>query len=55
MSTAQFTLCGREGRELIALALLESRLFDPYLEKGRVLFKGSATVSCLTRRLVDTQ
>lgn len=54
MSTAQFTLCGREGRELIALALLESRLFDPYLEKGRVLFKGSATVSCLTRRLVDT-
>ena len=54
MSTTQFTLCGREGRELIALALLESRLFDPYLEKGRVLFKGSATVSCLTRRLVDT-
>ena len=54
MSTVQFTLCGREGRELIALALLESRLFDPYLEKGRVLFKGSATVSCLTRRLVDT-
>lgn len=53
MSVAQFTLCGRQGRELIALAVYESGLLAPYLESGRVMFKGSATVSCLTRRLAD--
>ena len=51
MSTAQFTLSGRENRELIALCLAESGVLDPYLKGGRILFKGSATVSCLTRRL----
>lgn len=53
MPVAQFTLCGRESRELIALAVYESGILSPYLEKGRVMFKGSATVSCLTRRLAD--
>jgi len=51
MSTAQFTLSGRENRELIALCLAESGVLDPYLKGGRILFKGSSTVSCLTRRL----
>lgn len=54
MSVAQFTLSGRQNRELIALCVAESGLLAPYLERGRVLFKGSATVSCLTRRLTDT-
>lgn len=51
MSTAQFTLSGRENRELIALCLAESGVLDPYLKGGRILFKGSSTVSCLTRWL----
>ena len=54
MSTAQFTLNGRQNRELIALCMAESGVLTPYLERGRVLFKGSATVSCLTRRLTGT-
>lgn len=48
MAVAQFTLCGAECKWLIARCVKDSGLLTPYLENGRVLFKGSSTVSCLT-------
>lgn len=54
MSVAQFTLCGAESKWLIAHCVSESGLLAPYLETGRILFKGSSTVSCLTKLLADT-
>ncbi|MBQ5754041.1 MAG: hypothetical protein IIV90_00065 [Oscillospiraceae bacterium] len=51
MATAQFTLCGAQSKWLIAAALAQSGLLEPYLNSGRILFKGSSTVSCLTRLL----
>src|SRR5699024_8390199 len=46
--------CGTESQWLIARCAAESRLLTPYLESGRILFKGSYTVSCLTTLLFHT-
>ena len=54
MSVAQFTLCGAESKWLIAHCIAKCNMFSPYLGNGRILFKGSTTVSCLTRLLTDT-
>jgi len=51
MKTVQFTLCAAQRKWLIAACLEKSGLLRPALENGRVLFKGSSTVSCLTRLL----
>lgn len=49
MKTVQFTLYGPQRKRLIA-ACLKDRL-QPELPRRRILFKGSSTVSCLTRLL----
>ena len=54
MAIAQFTLWGVQCQWLIARCVLDSSLFAPYLSQGKVLFKGSSTVSCLTTLLADT-
>lgn len=54
MSAAQFTLHGAQGKWLIAHCLMEGDQLRPYLEQGKIFFKGSSTVSCLTRLLADT-
>ena len=48
MMTAQFTLSGPENRWFIACCIKCSGMLTPYIQKGRILFKGGATVSCLT-------
>ena len=54
MAVAQFTLWGTQCQWLIARCILDSILFAPYLSQGKILFKGSSTVSCLTALLADT-
>ena len=54
MAVAQFTLWGTQCQWLIARCILDSSLFAPYLSQGKILFKGSSTVSCLTALLADT-
>lgn len=54
MSVAQFTLWGSECQWLIAYGVRESGLLTPYFTNSRILFKGSSTVSCLTKLLADT-
>ena len=54
MAIAQFTLWGVQCQWLIARCVLDSSLFAPYLSQGKILFKGSSTVSCLTTLLADT-
>ena len=45
MAVAQFTLWGTQCQWLIARCILDSSLFAPYLSQGKILFKGSSTVS----------
>lgn len=54
MAIAQFTLWGAQCQWLIARCVLDSSLFVPYLSQGKILFKGSSTVSCLTTLLAGT-
>lgn len=54
MSIAQFTLWGRECQWLIACAIQKSGLLTPYFKSGRILLKGSSTISCLTTLLANT-
>lgn len=54
MPVAQFTLCGAQSKWLIARCVFESSLLTPYLGSGKIMFKGSSTVSCLTRLLAGT-
>ena len=54
MAIAQFTLLGTQCQWLIARCVLDSELLAPYLSHGKILFKGSSTVSCLTTMLSGT-
>ena len=54
MAIAQFTLLGTQCQWLIAHCVLDSDLLVPYLSRGKILFKGSSTVSCLTTMLSGT-
>ena len=54
MSVAQFTLSGQESRLLLARCLADSELLRPYLERGKILLKGGATVSLLSRLMTGT-
>ena len=53
MATAQFTISGYQTRWLIAHCIEKSGILDPYLQNGRMIFKGGGTTSCLTRLLFD--
>lgn len=48
---AQFTLCGSQGKRLIAQCIMGSGVLRPYRQSGRIILKGSSTVSCLTNLL----
>ena len=54
MAIAQFTLWGAQCQWLIARCVLDSSLLVPYFSQGKILFKGSSSVSCLTTLLADT-
>jgi len=54
MATAQITLVGQQSRLLLAHCIAESGFLRPYLEHGRVLLKGGATISLLARLIVGT-
>ena len=49
METAQFTLWGSQCQQMIAHCIATSGILTPYLEHGQILFKGSSTVSCLSK------
>lgn len=53
MPVAQFTLTAYQAKWLIAHCVQRSGMLDPYLREGRILFKGSTTVSCLSRLVAD--
>ena len=54
MAIAQFTLWGAQCQWLIARCVLDSSLLVPYFSQGKILFKGSSSVSCLTTLLAGT-
>lgn len=54
MTAAQITLAGQESRLLLAFCIAQSGVLKPYLEHGRILMKGGATVSLLARQIAGT-
>lgn len=53
MDKIQVTLTVEEGKEIIALGILNHPLLKSALEKGKVLFKGGTTVLKISKKLVD--
>lgn len=53
MDRIQISLTVEEGKELIALGILEHPKFLNSIEKGRIIFKGGTTVSKITGKLLN--